>query len=43
MPKTIAIIPSNGFNMDQNTSIKSRYMLIAKQNNIDINHARNGG
>ena len=45
IPKTIAIIPSNGYNMNQNTSIKSRYWLmhIAKQNNIDINHARNGG
>ena len=45
LPKTIAIIPSNGYSMKQKTSIKSRYLLmhIAKQDNININHARNWG
>ncbi len=43
LPKTIAIIPSNVYNMKQKTSIKSHYLVmhIAKQANININHARN--
>jgi hypothetical protein len=44
-PETIAIIPENGYNINQNTSKKCKIWLkyLSELNNIKIAHARNGG
>lgn len=43
--ETVAIIPENGYNAEQKTSVKAQYFIkyLSIKNKINIDHARNRG